>query len=111
MPRVDATIDDDLFALLETEAERREVSKAALLRNIIQEYFNALAAPQTAIAGADELKALSAKLDALTRYMCLVRPIDDHIPSEEEKAAGESWKRVKRWENALLKKEKTDDHS
>jgi hypothetical protein len=100
MPRVDATIDDDLFALLEAEAERRELSKAALLRNIIQEHFSA---PQATGTGAEELKVLTAKVDAVARYLCISRPLDERLLSDEAEAAKKSWAKWKGWVEELSK--------
>ena len=101
MPRVDATIDDDLNAQLEADAKEQGISRAALLRDIIQAHYSQEPAKVEAAASCD-LNPVMAQIDALARYLCISRPLDvnDRMLPEEAEAAKKSWEKWKEWSKA-----------
>lgn len=106
MPKIDTNIDDDLHAEFAREAEEQGVSKAALLRQIIQARYERQESAATADdmpAVAMEISALRAKMDALTRYLCLAHPLDEWLSEPEIAAAKRNEARVKEWAKSMRK--------
>lgn len=105
MPRVDATIDDELFAMLEEEARKEGCSKAELVRLCIQARF-ATPEPTPAAAGvaSEEVRALTAKVDALAKYLCTTTPLHETYLQEEKEKTTKSWLKWKTWAKAIEEK-------
>lgn len=104
MPRVDATIDDELFAMLEEEAKKEGCSKAELVRLCIQARFQTAEPAQAEGVASDEVRALTAKVDALAKYLCTTTPLHETYLPEEKEQTTKSWLKWKTWAKAIEEK-------
>lgn len=98
MRKIDTTLEDDVVTRLDDEAAARGVSRATLIREIIEDHCNgAAAAPVT--HGAHDLAELRAMIEAVAKYLCVSRPIDinQHLLPEEEQSIEFSLNLWRQW--------------
>lgn len=108
---ISTDVEDDVAERLEALAKAQGKSTAEIIREIFTAWSRQQAREEPAKNGLGDVGALTAKIDALTakqdamqRYLCFSRPLEERMSKEEIAEATLSWVRVREWEKELLEK-------